>query len=125
MCFRFGRLKSLPPSVNNLFRGISFSHEDKIHEHIQESLLLGRRTKGNFACYFRSFLQVFERGFLQKISYFDGKEFDISGIKQVKTVFNIIALIFRDQDFFKRRAFLLTQLVLSVRSFTIFTSGEK
>ena len=29
-----------------------------MHEHIQESLLSGRRTKGNFACCFRSFLQV-------------------------------------------------------------------
>ena len=76
-CFRFGWLKSLPPSVNNLFRGSPFSQEDKIYEHIQESLLVGRRTKGNFACCFRSFLQVFERGFLQKISYFDGKEWPI------------------------------------------------
>ena len=48
--------------------------KDKIHEHIQELLLLGRRTKGNFACCFRSFLQVFERSFLQKISYFHEKE---------------------------------------------------
>ena len=32
-----------------------------MHEHVQESLLLGRRTKGNFACCFRSFLQVIER----------------------------------------------------------------
>ena len=45
-----------------------------MQEHIQESLLSGRRTKGNFACCFRLFLQVFERGFLQKISYFDGKD---------------------------------------------------
>ena len=29
MCFPFDGLKSLPPSVNNLFRGIPFSHEDK------------------------------------------------------------------------------------------------
>ena len=74
--FNFGgwRVISLPPSVNNLCKGISFSHEDKIHEHVRESLLLGRRTKGNFACCFHSFLQVFERGFLQKISYFDWKE---------------------------------------------------
>ena len=73
-CVRFGRWKSPPPSVKNFFRGIPFSHKDKVHEHIQESLLLGRRTNGNFACFFRSFLQVFDRGFLQKISYFDGKE---------------------------------------------------
>ena len=45
-----------------------------MHEHIQESLLLGKRTKGNFARRFQSFLQVFEGGFLQKISYFDWKE---------------------------------------------------
>ena len=57
--------------VNNLFRGIYFSHEDKIHEHIQKSLLLGRRTKGNLAWCFHSILQVFERGYLQKISYLD------------------------------------------------------
>ena len=70
----FGGLKSLSPGVNNLLRGNPFSHEDKIHEHVQESSLLGRKTKGNFACCFRSLLQVFESGFLQKISYFDGKE---------------------------------------------------
>ena len=53
------------------------SYEDKINEHIQESLLLGRITKGNFACCFRSFLQVFESGFLRKVSYFDEKEWPI------------------------------------------------
>ena len=51
---------------NNLFWGIPSSHGDEIHEHIQESLLLGRRTKGNLAWCFHLFLQVFERGFLQK-----------------------------------------------------------
>ena len=80
--------------MNNLFRGIPFSHEDKIHEHIQESLLLRRRTKGNFSCCFRSFLHN-------------------------KTVFNIITLIFREQDFSKRRAFLLTHPVDN-----IYLSGE-
>ena len=59
--FVFGGLKSLSPSVNN-----PFSHEDKILLPIQESLLLGRRTKGNFACYFLSFLHVIERGFCGK-----------------------------------------------------------
>ena len=43
-----------------------------MREHIQESLLLGRRTKGNFACCFR-FLQVFERGFLQKSPFSTGR----------------------------------------------------
>ena len=37
-----------------------------MHEHIQESFLLGRRTKGNFACCFHSFLQVLERAFCSK-----------------------------------------------------------
>ena len=74
--FLFGGLdeKSLLPSVNNLFKGIPFPHEDKIQERIQESSLLGRRTKGNLAWCSNSFFQVFERGFMQKISYFDGKE---------------------------------------------------
>ena len=48
-----------------------------MHEYIQESLLSRRRTKENFACCFRSFLQVFERGILQKISNFNGKEWPI------------------------------------------------
>ena len=48
-----------------------------MHEHIEESLLLGRRIKGNLAWCFHSFLHIFERGFLQKISYFDGKEWPI------------------------------------------------
>ena len=43
----FDELKSLPSSVNNSFRGIPFSREDKIHERVPESLLSGRRTKGN------------------------------------------------------------------------------
>ena len=37
-----------------------------MHEHIQESLLSGRRTKGNFACCFRSFLQVSKGAFYRK-----------------------------------------------------------
>ena len=67
--------------MNILFKGIPFSHEDKIHENIQESLLLGRRTKGKLALCFHSFLQVFERVLLQKISYFDGKESPIKAGK--------------------------------------------
>ena len=33
-------------------------------EHMQVPLLVGERTKGNFACCFQSFKEVFERGFL-------------------------------------------------------------
>ena len=57
--------------------GIPFSHEGKIHEQIQEPLLLGNRTKGNLALCFHSFSQVFGRGFLQNISDFEGKELPI------------------------------------------------
>ena len=61
-CFPFNRLKSLSPSVNNLFRGIPFSYEDKIHEDIQESLLLGRGAKGNFALCFHFIFAGFRKG---------------------------------------------------------------
>ena len=40
-------------------------------------MIARKGKKENFACGFHSFLQVFERGFLQKISYFDGKEWPI------------------------------------------------
>ena len=43
-----------------------------MHEHTLESLLLGRRTKRNFALCFRSFLEVFANGFLQEISFLTG-----------------------------------------------------
>ena len=65
-------------SINNLLRGIPFSQEDEIHEHIQVSVLLGRSTKETLACCFHSFLQDFERGLLRKISHFDGKEWPIN-----------------------------------------------
>ena len=63
--------------MNDLFKGIPFSQMDKIHEHIQVSLVLGRRTKENLAWRSHSFVQVFERGFLPKISYFDMKEWPV------------------------------------------------
>ena len=62
MCFHFEELKSLPPSVDNLFRGIPFSHEDKIHEHIKESLLPGRRRKGLFFLLFSLIFAGFQKG---------------------------------------------------------------
>ena len=92
----FHGLKNLAPIVNNLFKGIPFSHEDKIHENAQEPLLLGRRTKGNLTWCFHSFLQVFKRDFCRKSPIPTGRndrlkpvsrahyrtQFDISGIKQ-------------------------------------------
>ena len=71
-CFPFGGFKSLPPSVNRLFKGIPFPHDDKIQEHIQEPLLLGRRTKGNLAWYFH-----FISGIIQ--DSFQYHSFDIQG----------------------------------------------
>ena len=71
MCFPFDGLKSLPPSVNNLLRAIPFSYEDKIHEHIQE--LEGEQREIMLGA-FHSFLEVFEWGFLQIMSYVDGKQ---------------------------------------------------
>ena len=65
------------PCVNNLFRASPFYQEEKIHEHIQVSFVLRRRTKGNLAWCFHSFLQVFKRSFLEKISFFNGKEWQI------------------------------------------------
>ena len=54
--------------MKNLFRGIPFSQEDEIHEHIQMSIFLGRRAKGNLACCFHSSLQVVEWDFQRKSS---------------------------------------------------------
>ena len=39
---------SFPPSVTNLFRGIPFSHEDKIPEQVQESLAPFTRYRFHF-----------------------------------------------------------------------------
>ena len=61
------------PSPYNFSTGVPFSQQDKIHEHIKVSLLLGRRTKGDLAGCFYSFLQVSESGFLQKIFHLDWK----------------------------------------------------
>ena len=79
------------------------------------SLVLGRRTKGNVAWCFHSLLQVFERGFLQKISHFDEKEWPIKAMsitepyrtyqKENEKVFNIITMIFKEHKFFKHRGF--------------------
>ena len=45
--------------MNNLLMGIQFSKEDKIHQHMQVSLLPGRRRKENLACRFHSFFAAF------------------------------------------------------------------
>ena len=88
-CFRFGGLKNLPPNVNDLFRGIPFSHEDKVHEQIQESLLLRRRTKGNFSCCFRSFFQVFERGGCRKSPISTGRNDRLKPGKLLNLIWHI------------------------------------
>ena len=40
-------------------------------------ILIAKKTKGNFAFCFHSFLQVFERVFLQKTSHINEKEWPI------------------------------------------------
>ena len=61
MCFPLVGLKSLPLTSYKIFRGIPFSQEDKIHEHIQEALLLGKITKGNLGGQREIWLGVFSR----------------------------------------------------------------
>ena len=72
-CFILGKRKFFP-FINHLVRGNQFSEKDKVHEHMQMPLLPRRRAKGDLACCFHTVLQVFELRFLQKICYFDGKE---------------------------------------------------
>ena len=68
-------LKSIPPRVINLFRGIPFSHEDKIHEHIQESLSLEKGEQREILLgVFTRACRFLQGGFLQKIPYFERKE---------------------------------------------------
>ena len=78
------------------------------------------KFKDLFACNFPSFLQVFKRGFLQKItiSMFresrlkPGKLLNLTGhIGKNKAVFNTIVLIFSEQHSFKLRAISLTRPV--------------
>ena len=100
--------------MNNLFREISVHHQDKIHEHIQESLLLGKRPKANLAWCFHSFLQVW-KGALRRKYFIStgrngrlklGKLLNLIGRTRNKTnkiAFNIITMIFREDNFFKRQ----------------------
>ena len=102
----FDWLKSFPPSVNNLFRGIPFSHEDKIKINEHSRVIVARKkNKGKTCLVFSLVLQVFERVFLQKISHFDRQGW--------------IALIFRDQGFFKRRPFFIDSPVTNTESHSI------
>ena len=87
--------------MNNLFSGIPFSQEDQIHEHVQVSFVLGRRTKGNLTGRFDSFLQVFERGFLQKFSHLTGR----NGRLKPGELLSLIGHIRYKQDNFQYHCF--------------------
>ena len=52
--------------MNNLFRGIPFSHEDKIHEQIQESLLLEMEKREILLGVFTYFCMVSKGAFCRK-----------------------------------------------------------
>ena len=68
----------------NLFKGILFSYEDKIHEQIQVASF-----KGKFCLLFSHALQVFDRGFLQEISHFNRKEWSIKPVKLLNLIGHI------------------------------------
>ena len=62
-CFCFGGVKGFPPSVNNLFKGIPFSHEDKIHEQAHPGVIIARKeNKGKFCLLFSLVLAGFRKG---------------------------------------------------------------
>ena len=74
-CNSLGGIKSICPQYELVNSGrFDFPKRNKIRERSQISRLLGRRAKGNLARCFHSFLHVFKKGFLQKISHFDEKE---------------------------------------------------
>ena len=52
--------------MSNLFRGIPYSQDDKIHVYIQVSLVLGTRTKGNLAWRFACFCKFSKGAFCRK-----------------------------------------------------------
>ena len=67
------------PCMNDLFREIPISPEDKIYEHIQVSFLLGSRTKGNLACCSR-FCRFSRRSFLKNQPIPIGKGWPIEAV---------------------------------------------
>ena len=100
--------------MNNLFWGIPISQKDKIHEHIQKSVLLGRRTKGHLVCCFHSSLQVFERAFLQKSHISTGSKSRLKPGKLLNLIghngkkqdsFQYHCIDIQGSGFFKRQAF--------------------
>ena len=107
--------------MNNIFKRIPFSQENKIHEHTQVSLLLGRTTKGNLVCCFHSCLQVSKGAFGLKSQISSrrksrlklGKLLSLIGpIGNKLRQFSIsLLLVFKEHHFFKTQGLLLTHPV--------------
>ena len=55
--------------MNNLFKAITFSQEDKIHEMHVSVIVVRKEIQGNFDRRFRSFFSGFRMSFLKKISH--------------------------------------------------------
>ena len=87
-----------------------------MHEHIQVSLMLGRRTKESLAWLFHSFCRLSKGAFFRKSPISTGRNGQLRLEKitepnwtfreEKKTFFNIIAIIYREHNSVKRRAFL-------------------
>ena len=71
--------------MNNLFRGILLSQWDEIHEHIQVSLLLGKRTKGSLReeeqVVFTCFCRFSKEAFCRKSTISTGRNGRLKSVK--------------------------------------------
>ena len=66
-CAVFNRFQNVPASCEcSLIQGISFSNEDKIHEHILESLLLEGKQREILLGVFTRFCRFPKRAFSRK-----------------------------------------------------------
>ena len=72
--------------MNKLFRGIPFSDEDKIHERIQESLLLGRRTKEILLAVFDRFCRFSKGAFCRKSPISTGRNDRLKPVKLLNLI---------------------------------------
>ena len=105
---QLGGEKGLLPRMNNLFRAISLFQESKIHEHMQVSLLLERRTKGILAYCFIQFCRKLPITTRWNGQFKPGKLLILIGrIRNKIRQFSMYktALILREQHFFRYRAF--------------------
>ena len=87
--------------MNNLFRGISFSQEDKIHEHIKEALLLEGEQREILLAVFTRFCRFSKGAFCSKSPTSTGRN-DRLKPGPIITLFGISGI---EQDSFQRHCF--------------------